>query len=267
MSISLASSTQGDKPTPSSFHLTPKGFAHFWSWWALFDGTLSLPIRQGTYYPLRTVSPKFGRHLATVKYRLSVARLFISHAYIDDSRASWVDGITPFVGVKAMVDQFKADMHQRDQEVIVPGLVPGSVKVSRHKKFYAAEVVLKGLDLRALLATFAEPLKQDVPVSSPPHRSNYRARQNMPSTDPGSIWIDGDDFVETDWTSSVCPTVHLLPIAACPSFTYIKREFNAPDQGQEHLERSKFGTEDTHVCLLGKEESDSIRYPNKQSKF
>lgn len=268
MSISLASSTQNATPdrntAPSSFHLTPKGFAHFWSWWALFDGTLSLPVRQGTYYPPRTISPKFGRHLATVKYRLSVARLFISHAYIDDSRASWVDGVTPFVGVKAMVDQFKADMHQRDQEVIVPGLLPGSIKVSRHKKFYAAEVVLKGLDLRALLATFMEPLKQAVPVSSPSHRSNYRARDNLPSTDPGSIWIDGDDFVETDWTSTVPPTVHLLPVAACPSFTYIKRDFSASDNNLEHLERSKFGSEDTHVCLLGKEECNQFCYSTNQ---
>lgn len=92
LSISLASSTRVVKHHhhhhSSSLHLTPKSFAHFWSWCALFDGVLSLPIRQGTYYPPRLISPKFGRHLATVKYRVHLRRLFVSHAYIDESRES-----------------------------------------------------------------------------------------------------------------------------------------------------------------------------------
>jgi hypothetical protein len=240
---------------PSSFHLTPKAFAHFWSWWDLFDGALSLPVRQGSYYsPSRVTSPKFGRHLATIKYRISVARLFVCHAYVDDSRESWVDGVTPFVGVKAMIDLFTADMHQRDQETIVPGRLPDSIKVSRHKTFYAAEVVMKRLDLRALLAIFCDPLKQAVQMSSPPHRSNYTSRSDLPTTDPHPHWIDNDDFVETDWKPQAIPKLHLLPIVDCPGFTYFKRSSGASDRRTEHLERSKFGDEVTHVCLLGKEE-------------
>ena len=92
LSISLTSCIRpmklGHLKNSSTLHLTPKTFAHFWAWWHLFDGVLSLPIRQGSYYPRRLLTPKFGRHLATLKYRISVPQLYLMHAYIDDSRQS-----------------------------------------------------------------------------------------------------------------------------------------------------------------------------------
>lgn len=92
LSVSLTSSTKSKDlqrgSRPSNLYLTPKLFAHFWSWCSLFDGALSLPVRQGSYFPLRHTSPKFGRHLATVKYRISFPHLYFMHGYIDDSRES-----------------------------------------------------------------------------------------------------------------------------------------------------------------------------------
>lgn len=149
-----------------------------------------------------------------------------------------------------MIDEFHADMHQRDQETVVPGLIPNTTKVTRRKPFYAAEVVLKGLDLRALLATFDEPIKQSVPVTSPPQRSNYRTCSDLPVTAPSSPWHDPDDFVEMDWSISAAPNLHLLPITLCPHFTYFKR--NVADLGDQ-VGTSKFGMERSHTCLLGKE--------------
>lgn len=61
---------------------------------------------------------------------------------------AWVDGVTPWVGIKAMIEDFQVDMHQRDQEMTVAGITPSSTKVIRRKPFYAAEVVMKNLDLR-----------------------------------------------------------------------------------------------------------------------
>jgi hypothetical protein len=148
-----------------------------------------------------------------------------------------------------MINEFHADMHQRDQETVIPGQTPDTFKVLRNKPFYAAEVVLKGLDLRAMLATFTEPLKQSVPVASS-ERSNHRTRPDLPAVDSASKWIDSDDFVETDWLPSTRPTVYLLPVVACPRITYFKRNSKA-QKAQEHS--TKFGAEDTHVCLLGKE--------------
>jgi hypothetical protein len=88
MSLSLQSSVSPSSPAPSNLHLTPKSFTHFWAWCGLFNGALSLPTRQGSYYPPRLISPKLGRHLATLKYRIQLPDLYVMHAYIDESRES-----------------------------------------------------------------------------------------------------------------------------------------------------------------------------------
>ncbi|KAG1752693.1 golgi-body localization protein domain-containing protein [Suillus paluster] len=237
LSVSLTSSlhshTCADSSSPSSFHLTPHAFAHFWSWWALFDSNLSLPVRQGTYYPSKALSPKFARQLATMKYRLVVPRLFISHVYIDDTRDSWVSGTTSFVGTKANVGHFQADMHQRDQESIAPGDSQDSIKVT----------------CVPCWATFSEPLKQAVSLP-------FEGEQDLnnptrpPSTSAPSDWIDTDDFVETDWSSKHEPDIQLLPVLLCSRLTYFKKNVTSGP-----IEDSKFGIEDTHTCLLGSEAS------------
>ncbi|KAF8913997.1 golgi-body localization protein domain-containing protein [Gymnopilus junonius] len=256
LSVSLASSlkVKGQKlpSIPSSLHLTPKVFAHFWSWCALFDGALTLPIRQGNYHPTRPISPKFGRHLATLKYRISLPHLYFLHGYIDESRETWVDGVTPWVGLKGKVDELLVDMHQREEETTVLGPVPNTTRVVRKKPFYAAEVIMKGLELRAVLASFPEPMKLRAEMIAPPQRSNYRKHTDLPVTLPASVWHDMDDFVELDWSSEAQPILHLLPLASCPHFTFSKR--NEALSGSLP-QASKFGSEHSHMCLLGQEPS------------
>lgn len=148
-----------------------------------------------------------------------------------------------------MIEKFQVDMHQRDQETVVSSVDPETpAKVLRRKPFYAAELVMKGLDLRALLANFPERLKQLVPVSSSSQTSNYRTRSDLPPVDPQSPWYDADDFHEIDWSSQETPVLHILPVVSCPRFMYFKR--NPMDV---QTESSKFGNEETHRCLLGKE--------------
>ncbi|KAJ7180202.1 golgi-body localization protein domain-containing protein [Mycena crocata] len=253
LSTSLTSALNVKSGTPmesSSLHLTPQAFTHFWSWWSLFEGA-ALPIRQGTAWPTRPVSPKFGRHLATLKYRISVRNLYIMHAYIDSSRETWADGVTPWIGVKGNIEEFQVDMHQREEEVVVPGLRPNTTKLARKKPFYAVELSLKGLDLRAMLATFNDPMKIDVEVSSPPQRSNYRTLGDLPPTPAESPWNDEDDFVEIDWMPPSAPSLHFLPVATCPRFTYFRRAATALAQDDSN----KFGMETTHTCFIGKEPS------------
>ncbi|KIY49303.1 hypothetical protein FISHEDRAFT_9609, partial [Fistulina hepatica ATCC 64428] len=269
MHISLTSSIRPQKPgqhrSPSSLHLTPRAFAHFWSWWSLFDGILSLPIRQGNYFPRRQTSPKFGHYLATLKYRISVPQLYVMHAYIEDSRETWADGVTPWVGVKGFIKEFQVDMHQRDEEneILINSRDQSSKAGTavRRKRFYAAELVMKGVDLRALLATFPEPLKMNVPVNSPLQRSNYRSRTDLPSIPPSSPWFDDDDFVEVDWRSQASPIVNLISVLTCPRFMYIKRNTaENPEPGRT----SKFGMERTHTCFLGSQpcELEYVSIPN-----
>ncbi|KAL1747713.1 golgi-body localization protein domain-containing protein [Schizophyllum fasciatum] len=253
LSISLTSCIRpmklGHLKNSSTLHLTPKTFAHFWAWWHLFDGVLSLPIRQGSYYPRRLLTPKFGRHLATLKYRISVPQLYLMHAYIDDSRQTWVEGVTPWIGVKGLLKDFQVDMHQRDQEMVVPGMEGNTTKVIRRKPFYACEVAIKDLDLRAVLATFPEPLKQAVPVTKPEHRSNYSSRTDLPTSSQFSAWYDSDDYVELDWQPIENPTLHFLPVANCPYIAYFKRNLANSPQTDADL-NTKFGNEPTHTCLL-----------------
>jgi len=176
-----------------------------------------------------------------------VPHLFISHVYIDDTRDSWASGTTSFVGTKAHVGHLQADMHQRDQESIAAGDSQDNVKVVRHKPFYAAEVVMKDIDLRAMLATFSDPLKQSIPLSfeGDPDISNST---RSPSTAATFDWIDDDDFVETDWSSKHEPDIQLFPVLLCSRLTYFKKNVTSGT-----VEGSKFGIEDTHTCLLGSE--------------
>lgn len=258
LSTSLTSRTGKDnamKVGPSSFYLTPRTFSHFWSWWDLFDRFLSLPIRQGSQFPnARPPSRKFGHHLATIKYRISVPQLFISHLYVDDTLESWQDGVTNFIGIKALVDLFEADMHQREQEAIVPG----SDKKIRHKPFYAAEVKLIGLHLRAMMATFFDPLKQEVAaeMASDGGESSF-SNDSFANDDPPKNWVDMCDFVELDCAPKDSnPVLSMLPIASCPRFSYFRRASGQAQGGDLRgvaSEQSRFGDEDTHVCLLGKE--------------
>lgn len=262
LSTSLTSSVRHRKTssrvTSNSFHLSPKAFAHFWAWWDLFDRFLSIPIRQGKQFMnTRPPSKKFGKHLATLKYRLSVSQLFISHVYMDESRECWTNGATKFVGIKALVDTFEADMHQREQEAIVPGILPGTTKKIRHKPFYAAEVKLAGLQLRGISAMFSEPLRRLIDVGE----SRNDLKDEFPAISDSEIpprqWLDMDDFVETDWRAPDCkPLLRMPQVASCPRFTYFRRSSGHHQSGTDHqttLESSRFGNEDTHACLMGQE--------------
>lgn len=162
---------------------------------------------------------------------------------------AWADGITTWVGVKGVIDEFSVDMHQREEETQIPGPIPGTTRIVKRKPFYAAEVVLKGLDLRALLATFPDSMKKDVPIAAPPQRSNYRQHTDLPTTSPTSPWHDPNDFVELDWRSRAIPALHLLPVATVPRFAYFKRISSSHTRGLTN----KFGSEDSHICLLDKE--------------
>lgn len=140
-------------------------------------------------------------------------------------------------------------MHQREEESTVPGPIPGTTRTIRRKPFYTAEVIMKGLELRAMIATFSEPMKQSVEMAAPRERSNYRKHADLPTTNPKSIWYDLADFIELDWLPPDGLTLHLLPLATCPHFTYfkLKEALSGPQQV------SKFGSEHSHICLLGKE--------------
>ena len=74
----------------------------------------------------------------------------------------------------------------------------------------------------------------------------------------GSEIPDAEDSVEEGSdepdSSSDEPEIFLLPTVSCPRFNYFKRvDEDDLDSSEKPTERTKFGSEDTHVCFLGKE--------------
>ena len=101
----------------NTVHLTPRFFSHFFAWWSMFNGTMSLPIRQGALWPgIEKSSKKFGRHLATIKYNLLLAPLFISHIYKHKDAEDYSADVVSATGLKMRLDSFMLDMHQRREE-------------------------------------------------------------------------------------------------------------------------------------------------------
>ncbi|KAG8925646.1 hypothetical protein FRC01_009884 [Tulasnella sp. 417] len=268
-SISLVSPAQPSVSDydsgPNSFHLSPKAFAHFFAWWSLFGATLNLPIRQGKLFPdARPPSPKFGRHIATIKYRISFAPLFISHMYKQDAVEQWREGETGFVGVKAMVKSLRADLHQREQEIVVLDKFSGLPKTTTHKPFAAAEVVIEAMELRAVYAIFADPRKSLVPLfqsgSLGTGHASYVFPEDRCEVKGRSIWVDLEDFNETDWTPfDDAPRIWMFRAATCPQFTFFRTIPSQTNVISERLdgviEKSKFGDEDTHICSMSKRET------------
>ncbi len=259
LSTSLTSPTGIDgsstKVGPSSFYLTPRTFSHFWSWWDLFDRFLSLPIRQGSQFPTHVLHQGSSANIwrrSSIEYQFPSSLSPICTSIILSNRGGM--GVTNFIGIKALVDRFEADMHQREQEATVPG----TDKKIRHKPFYAAEVKLIGLHLRAVMAIFSDPLKQDVAMEmSGDQGDSSFLNDPFAGEDPPSVWVDMCDFVELDCApKDRNPSLSMLPIASCPRFSYFRRSSGQAQGGDLHgvaSEQSRFGEENTHVCILGKE--------------
>lgn len=257
---SPAGPTAGEITVPNSVHLTPRVFAHFWSWIRLFDDALALPIRQGKLWSVsRPPSEKFGRHLATLKYRFCLDNLSIAHTYKQDSQEFWASGEVPVVGVKAHVKSLRADLHQRAQEVraqVQDGEGSSGVKTTRTKAFYGAELGIADLYMRAVLAIFREPYLQSVvPDSYSDYESPYTVAPPASTNDPV---FDKDDYTELDWVGTDCsPKFFMGEVASCPQMSFVRKievvrqPLDDPLQGPAKM--SKFGSEPSHDCLLGME--------------
>lgn len=149
------------------------------------------------------------------------------------------------------MDTFQADLHQRLEEKTRSKSQKQKSKVVRHRPFYAIDVILSGLDLRSLMATFVEPDKPPMDTGV-----NFNSRNFLNAftpCSPLSDWIDLNDFKETDWEMpETKPTVYIYETASCPRFVYFKR---MPTDLISNSNKVKFGDEATHVCLMGKEPS------------
>lgn len=271
-------------------HFTPNAMTHFSRWWKLFDGTMSLPIRQGKLFPsAQAPSKKFGKHCGTIKYRFSLAPLFISHTYRQEELSEWQNGSTTILGVKGKIGRFNADLHQREQEEVIQHKLTGETKRVIHKHFNMIEMDLTGLDLRVISANFKEHEKSDLMEQIQREHPHFTAEEGgetdaegftediRPSLSEEEMdWVDLDDY--RDPLCAILddrdPAVKILPFMASPRFTYYRdsdaryaqqdspKQTDSPtstetshedemDPAEKGRPVTKFGTESSHTCLMG----------------
>lgn len=310
-SISLTSPTEDPSRSrrPSgqnSLHFAPEAFTHFWSWWKTFDSALSLPIRQGRLFPSsQAASKKFGRHVATIKYRFRISPLFLAHTYKYENSSDWVNGQTVVLGCKAKISSFNVDMHSRAIETTIRKPEMKQPQKIIHKSFYKAEIDCQDVDVRAISAVFDVMRKAayaaELGIVPDVDESDTSSIMND-STDikdefttdmsdtlrPGgrthaensknkeSEWVDMDDYYDLlFWPQNNLgehPRVKVLDLGSCPRVSYLRRPSSVTHgshthtQGNAHpseidsgsdgqpIEKTKFGEEDTHTCLIGKAE-------------
>ncbi|KAH7308143.1 mitochondrial protein from FMP27-domain-containing protein [Stachybotrys elegans] len=259
-----------ETPQPSrsynTIHVTPRFFTHFFSWWKLFGQPLSLPIRQGSLFPGREKnSKKFGRHLATVKYNILLAPLFISHIYKHKDAEEYSENAVSATGLKVRLESFVLDLHQRREEFNT--LVKSKNAQSRTTgiKIHAAQLDLASADVRAISAslqgTTTEAIKKGS-LGALVHEQDDKpdiSRFKIPDNDYS--WIDMDDFVELDWIlpTEPHPNTKILPLAFIPRLTYFRQTDRVQAQlVKERLERLNTQIK-SHSRDLGEAELTVIR--------
>ncbi|KAL5625077.1 hypothetical protein BROUX41_005137 [Berkeleyomyces rouxiae] len=262
-------------PQPSrsynTVHMTPRFFTHFYQWLSLFGGGMSLPIRQGKLWPGRDKgSKKFGRHVATLKYNLLLAPLFMTHIYKHKDPETDLEDGSMATGLKVRFDSFMLDLHQRREEFNTQDHGRKTQSRTSGIKIHAAQLDLVSTDIRAVSATMgtskrdsnsnsemrstaadddaSSSMKQDVSDKEDDGPDN--SRFTIPDND--MTWIDMDDFVELDWIlPSECNLdTNILPLAFSPRLTYFRQTDIGGVIAGDPDRTSPFGNEPTHFCIM-----------------
>lgn len=247
----------------NTVHLTPRFFTHFYDWWSTFNGSMSLPIRQGALFPgVEKSTKKFGRHLATIKYNLLLSPLFISHIYKHKDADEWSDDIVRATGLKVRLDSFMLDLHQRRETFATQKKAKGKTGMTSGMKMNQAQLDFIHADFRAISSnisgtsgdTFKHAKEEDISALRMPH-SPAPDKSNFTIPDNDFIWVDMDDFVELDWMlpAEKQEDVKIMPLAFTPRFTYFRQtEHNGIVSGDK-TRTSRFGDEPTHFCVMSQE--------------
>ena len=219
---------------------------------------MSLPVRQGPLWPgITKTSKKFNRHLATVKYQLLLAPLFVAHIYKHKDREDYGEDAVTSTGLKVRLDSLKLDVHQRREQIQTQA--KGRLKQTKASvmRINQAQLDLQDADFRAVSATIEGTNFEDIEKNRDDIISTFQqpvasvdlSRFTIP--DHNLDWIDMDDFVELDWIlpQESNPRTQILPLAFTPRFTY----FRHTDHGQNKPDQtgySPFGDENTHQCVM-----------------
>jgi hypothetical protein len=268
MSIAIAAPHSRDwsvsnlKPSNNynSLHLTPKFFSHFFSWWSMFSGVMSLPVRQGPLWGItQKKSKKFGRHIASIKYNLLLSPLFVSHIYKHKDAEEYADdGTVSATGLKMKLDSFMLDLHQRREFFDIKGHDDAAAKRSSGMRINQTQVDFISADLRAVSASITGTSAQEMEKATDETLAGFQTqapRVNLSKftiPDNDFTWIDMDDFVELDWIlpAESDPETKILPLGYAPRFTYFRQTDHGDSISGDTTRSSPFGDELTHYCVI-----------------
>ncbi|CAK7203912.1 Protein SABRE [Sporothrix eucalyptigena] len=240
----------------NTVHLSPRFFTHFFAWWSLFSGPMSLPIRQGKLWPgCEKTSKKFGRHLATIKYNLLLAPLFLSHIYKHKDTEDHAENAISATGIKVRFDSFMLDLHQRREEFNTRDKGRKTQSRTTGMKIHACQLDLASADIRAVSASIRSVTADNIQDSMSHYIHNDEegadiSRFTIPDDD--FSWIDMDDFVELDWIlpTEPNPDTKIFPLAFAPRITYFRQTDIGGVISGDPDRTSPFGHEPTHLCIM-----------------
>ncbi|KAJ9136691.1 UPF0648 protein C3H5.09c [Pleurostoma richardsiae] len=242
----------------NTVHLTPRFFTHFFAWWSLFGGAMSLPVRQGKLWPGQEKNTKkFGRHLGTIKYNLLLAPLFLSHIYKHKDVEDYAESAVSATGIKVRFDSFMLDLHQRREEFNTRDRGRKTQSRTTGMKIHAAQLDLASADVRAVSAsikgTTTEAIKNNTLstfITEQDDDGTDLSRFTIPDND--FSWIDMDDFVELDWIlpTEPNPDTKILPLAFAPRITYFRQTDIGGVISGDPDRTSPFGREPSHFCIM-----------------
>nr|POF14129.1 upf0648 protein [Quercus suber] len=243
----------------NSVHLSPRFFSHFFDWWSMFSGVMSLPIRQGPLWGVtEKKSKKFGRHIATIKYNLLLSPLYISHVYKHKDAEEYQGNTVSATGLKMKLDSFMLDLHQRREHFDIKGKDDAMTKKSSGMRINQAQLDFINADLRALSASIAGTTTEDIDNANDDTLAGFHGQ--LPVADMSMFdipdndftWIDMDDFVELDWIlpAQADPETKILPLGFAPRFTYFRQTDHGGTIAGDPSRTSPFGDEPTHYCVM-----------------
>lgn len=250
----------------NTVHLSPRFFSHFYAWWSMFGGTVSLPIRQGNLWPgMEKSNKKFARHIATIKYSLMLAPLFTSHIYKHNDAGGYDKDADSATGLKIKLDNLMLDVHQRREEYQICDKSHKTQHKTSGMKMHQAQLDLLSADIRAITKSSPDTSLDDPDHNSDPDMASLNTENpsdfsHFDISPNDSSWIDTDDFVELDWDFPSDPNLEtkILPLAYAPRFTYF-RQTEHNETIQESCENANsFGHEPTHFCIMTKS-NDSLQ--------
>ena len=268
MSIAIAAPHSRDwsvsnlKPSKNynSLHLTPRFFSHFFSWWSMFSGVMSLPVRQGPLWGMtQKKSKKFGRHIATIKYNLLLSPLFVSHIYKHKDAEEYADdGTVSATGLKMKLDSFMLDLHQRREFFDIKGHDDAAAKRSSGMRINQTQVDFIAADLRAISASITGTSAKEMEKATDETLAGFQGHPPQVNLSKFTIpdndftWIDMDDFVELDWIlpAESDPETKILPLGYAPRFTYFRQTDHGDSISGDTTRSSPFGDEPTHYCVI-----------------